>query len=171
MIRFIFSSIAMLILMAAFTVQATNIDEEQGHISKTTDGLSFSSPLVPAELPFIEYCKQQQIEVNWKEARENFYLGSEDDEVIFRGTVYGYLRINLGNLEKLGLAKLHQQYAELYKALNALSLTPPRKVSSSLSSSQSHSESTDDEEGQDDTTGVVITFPDQTVSKLRHRVH
>ena len=166
MSKLILPQLSVLVLIMAFSVQATGLDDQQDHGSKNVTDLNFSAPLFPTELPIIEYCKQQEIEVNWQEAREALYENAMDDYDMFEATAHDYLRINRLSLEKLGLAKLHQQYADLYTALNTPSLNLPRKDSSASSSSLLSE--LEEEEGQDDTTGVVITFPNAATG-LRHR--
>ena len=127
---------------------------------------------------FAKYCKEQEIDVNWENAREAFYLNAvKGDTEDFRHTIHDWLYINYGEIDKLGVDDLYQQYCDLYLALNPQPESPidqPEEKTQSRSSPSSstvipdpHSEEEDTEDDDDSQSSGTATPP--APSTLRHR--
>ena len=131
---------------------------------------------------FAKYCKEQEIDVNWENAREAFYLNAvKGDTEDFRHTIHDWLYINYGEIDKLGVDDLYQQYCDLYLALNPQPESPidqPEEKTQSRSSPPSSTvvsdQSSDDENGyQDDDTddsqsSGTATPPAPSTLRRRH---
>ena len=175
-------SVIILTLLTDGGLSASNFDDIADRVTKPNLQLNFAAPLARAEELFVKHCKEQKIEVNWLVARKSFYLNAERGYEVFKTLIRSWLYINYSKIDELKGDKLHQQYLDLYLALNPpkpeSSIDQPEEKTQSRSSPPSSTvvsdQSSDDENGyQDDDTddsqsSGTATPPAPSTLRRRH---